>query len=90
MLLMIAAAILAATPTPRLEARCGWLHNPTPANWWLVDRHGEWLISAQGGYHAAGLDDVPDMFEAGWVKTNGLAPLPRPAGHQRQIKGGGA
>ena len=28
-------AMLAAAPA---ERRCGWLHNPTPANWWLVDR----------------------------------------------------
>ena len=20
------------------ETRCGWLENPTPANWWLLDK----------------------------------------------------
>ena len=27
----------------------GWLQNPTPGNWWLVDRDGEWTIGTQGG-----------------------------------------
>ena len=53
------------------ERRCGWLHNPTPANWWLVDRDGEWLIGAQGGYQAPGMDNMPDMTTRGWVRTNG-------------------
>ena len=53
------------------ERRCGWLHNPTPANWWLVDRDGEWLIGAQGGYQAPGMDEMPDMTTRGWVRTNG-------------------
>ena len=26
------------------ERRCGWLSNPTPANYWLSDRDGEWTI----------------------------------------------
>jgi hypothetical protein len=53
------------------ERRCGWLHNPTPANWSLVDRDGEWLIGAQGGYQAPGMDNMPDMTTRGWVRTNG-------------------
>ena len=53
------------------ERRCGWLQNPTPANWWLVDRDGEWLIGAQGGYQAPGMDDMPDMTIEGWVEVNG-------------------
>lgn len=53
------------------ERRCGWLHNPTPGNWWLVDRDGEWLLGAQGGYQAPGMDGMPDMSEAGWEATNG-------------------
>jgi Protein of unknown function (DUF4087) len=48
---------------------CGWISNPTPANWWLNDRSGEWLISVQGGYQAQGAD-LPD-FGNNWVKTNG-------------------
>jgi hypothetical protein len=68
--LLIVALVLAA-PSPGIERRCGWLHNPTPANWWLVDNDGEWLIGAQGGYQAPGMDRMPDMTTLGWVRTNG-------------------
>lgn len=51
--------------------RCGWLHNPTPGNWWLVDRDGQWVLGTQGGESPAGMDDMPDMSTAGWVETNG-------------------
>ena len=67
---ILAAALAAAAPAQGTERRCGWLHNPTPANWWLVDRDGEWLIGAQGGYQAPGMDEMPDMTTAGWVETN--------------------
>lgn len=50
------------------ETRCGWFENPTPANAWLVDRDGEWLIGAQGGYQADG--DWPEFKDNQWVKTN--------------------
>jgi len=64
-------AILAAAQSSPIETRCGWLQNPTPANWWLVDRDGEWLLGAQGGYQAPGMDVMPDMSTNGWVETNG-------------------
>jgi hypothetical protein len=51
--------------------RCGWLHNPTPGNWWLVDRDGQWVLGTQGREPLAGMDDMPDMSTAGWVETNG-------------------
>ena len=53
------------------ERRCGWFVNPTPWNYWLVDREGIWILSAQGGYAAEGMDDLPDMARFGWVVTNG-------------------
>jgi len=68
---LLAALLAAASPAESTERRCGWLHNPTPANWWLVDRDGEWLIGAQGGYQAPGMDNMPDMTTRGWVRTNG-------------------
>lgn len=71
MIAFLLATILAAAAPASTERRCGWLHNPTPANWWLVDRDGEWLIGAQGGYQARGMDEMPDMTTAGWVETNG-------------------
>jgi hypothetical protein len=67
----LAAALSLAGPNGRSERRCGWLQNPTPANWWLIDRDGEWLIGAQGGYQAPGMDGMPDMTTGGWVETNG-------------------
>lgn len=33
-----------------LETRCGWFHNPSPANITLYDRDGEWILGVQGGY----------------------------------------
>lgn len=54
-------------PTTAAETRCGWVSNPTPANWWLADKDGEWTISVQGGYQAEG--DLPD-FGKKWVVTN--------------------
>ena len=53
------------------ERRCGWLVNPTPANWWLTDRHGQWILGTQGADQAPGMDEMPDMSTAGWVETNG-------------------
>jgi len=67
---LILLALALAAP-PAAETRCGWLQNPTPANWWLIDREGEWLLGAQGGYQAPGMDEMPDMSTAGWVEVNG-------------------
>ena len=65
-------ALAAASPIPPApEKRCGWLSNPTPANYWLRDRQGEWTLSEQGGYQAPGMDELPDMSTKGWVETNG-------------------
>ena len=68
---LILIALLAAAPQSRPAQRCGWLSNPTPANWWLEDRDGEWTIGAQGGYQAPGMDEMPDMTTRGWVAVNG-------------------
>lgn len=65
------AALLAAAPQSAPRTRCGWLQNPTPANYWLIDRDGEWTIMAQGGYQAEGWDEMPDMSARGWVEVNG-------------------
>jgi hypothetical protein len=51
--------------------RCGWLVNPTPGNWWLTDRDGQWILGTQGADQAPGMDEMPDMSTAGWVETNG-------------------
>jgi hypothetical protein len=54
---------------PKEQVRCGWFENPTPANAWLTDRDGEWLIGAQGGHQAQG--DWPSFPSWRWVRTNG-------------------
>jgi hypothetical protein len=51
--------------------RCGWFDNPTPGNFWLTDKNGEWTIGTQGMKEADGLLDMPDMSTKGWVVTNG-------------------
>src|SRR5437763_1599052 len=68
-----ATTIVEAAPVVRVvsETRCGWLANPTPANWWLTDADGEWTIGEQGGYQARGIDKIPDFSRSRWVKTNG-------------------
>ncbi len=52
----------------RSEQRCGWFSNPTPANAWLTDKDGEWIISTQGSYSAEG--DWPNFSASRWIKTN--------------------
>ena len=52
------------------ETRCGWLFNPTPANWFLTDADAMWTIGLQGGYQAPGLDNISYTNED-WVYTNG-------------------
>lgn len=49
--------------------RCGWFENPTPANAWLTDRDGEWIIGVQGGHQADG--DWPEFARFRWVRSNG-------------------
>jgi hypothetical protein len=70
-LLFLAALSAAAAPQSETQRRCGWIDNPTPGNWWMTDRDGEWLIGAQGGYQAPGMDRMPDMTTRGWVRANG-------------------
>src|SRR4051812_20344531 len=71
-LLVLTAAVLAgsfASSAAELERRCGWFSNPPPANAWLDDRDGQWIISVQGGRQAEG--NWPDFKPSQWVRTNG-------------------
>lgn len=52
------------------QTRCGWLSNPTPANFWLDDKDGQWIIGTQGGRQAKG-NYPPNFKKSQWVKTNG-------------------
>jgi hypothetical protein len=62
---------IVAIPAKAVETRCGWLFNPTPRNWYLIDKDGSWIISMQGGYEAQGIDNLPTYNEKEYVKTNG-------------------
>lgn len=55
------------------QTRCGWISNPTPANVWLDDAAGTWIMSVQGGYQADGLDFLvfPPSNSDKYVMTNG-------------------
>ena len=70
-LVLLIAAAAAAQSAPATERHCGWLHNPTPGNWWLVDRDGEWVLSTQGRQGVPGMETLVDMTTRGWVRTNG-------------------
>jgi hypothetical protein len=65
-----AATVVDAAPIVRVasETRCGWFANPTPANAWLNDADGEWIIAVQGGFQAEG--DWPDFKPSQWIETN--------------------
>jgi hypothetical protein len=65
---LILAAVVAAAAAQAAERRCGWWENPTPANAWLTDKDGEWIVGVQGGHQADG--DWPDFSAREWVKTN--------------------
>lgn len=64
-----ALTVLPAAATAK-ELRCGWLLNPTPANWTLIDRHARWTVGTQGGHQARGLSSMPDVKGSDWVFTN--------------------
>ncbi len=68
LLLTVIMIISSMSQSNAAEKRCGWFHNPTPSNAWLIDRDAEWIISYQGGHQAEG--DWPEFTESQWIKTN--------------------
>jgi len=58
--------------SPQFETRCGWLDNPTPANFWLFDREAQWILGNQGGYQlsASDWDKLPEFKRGQFVPTN--------------------
>lgn len=70
---IISSLVLLNLPAYGIETRCGWLKNPTPANWYLKDSEGTWTISTQGegGDRASGMENIPDLEGTEYVKTNG-------------------
>lgn len=74
--IMLAAAILVLTapllPARAAETRCGWLHNPTPGNYWLTDRDTSWMLLTQGSdMEPSGIENLPDLSAGDYVRTNG-------------------
>jgi len=67
---IISSLFIVALSANVVETRCGWLFNPKPRNWYLIDNDGRWIISQQGGYEAKGMDNLPTN-EKDYVKTNG-------------------
>jgi hypothetical protein len=57
-LLLCAALVVALPVQAETLRRCGWYHNPTPANVILEDADGQWWISKQGGPPAPGFEDA--------------------------------
>ncbi|PZQ81733.1 MAG: DUF4087 domain-containing protein [Ancylobacter novellus] len=69
---MIALAVLAGSvlslPAGAAENRCGWFVNPTPGNFYLTDRDGDWWMRSQGGLEAEGFDNAPEFDPKQYVK----------------------
>ena len=72
LLMTMSGAATTASGPPPAQTRCGWLSNPSPANWSLSDRDGRWTIGTQGGWQAQGINRMPDLDRAPayWVVTN--------------------
>lgn len=66
---ILAFTATAANAQRNTENRCGWYENPSPANHWLTDRDRQWLIGAQGGYQARGIDRIGDTPQSQWVRS---------------------
>lgn len=69
-ILALFIAFAGSTAFAKPEVRCGWIENPTPANYWIIDADGEWTISVQGGYQAEGDVVFPRDGANNYVKTN--------------------
>lgn len=69
---ILGAVLLVTAPAAAQakEMRCGWLQNPTPANWYLEDKDGRWVLGEQGRYQSPGILSMPDFTKGEWVKTN--------------------
>ncbi len=66
-LAMLAGSVL-CLPAGAAENRCGWYVNPTPGNFYLSDRDGDWWMRSQGGLEAEGFDNAPDFDPKQYVK----------------------
>ena len=64
--------LLSVAVAASAENRCGWLMNPTPANWRLTDRDGTWTLMSQGEEpRDEVMENLPDFDEKQYVASNG-------------------
>ncbi|NKK00184.1 DUF4087 domain-containing protein [Rhizobium leguminosarum bv. viciae] len=70
---VITTALTIAANAQAAETRCGWIENPTPANWWLEDAENTWTIMTQGDDvgEVEGMELISDISEHEYVRTNG-------------------
>lgn len=69
---VILFALMLTAPATAAENRCGWLMNPTPANWWLTDKDGTWTLMSQGEEpRDEVMENLPDFDDAQYVASNG-------------------
>lgn len=56
------------------EQRCGWIENPSPGTWWLMDKDATWEISTRGGYSvpATSIDNLPDVIPNQYIRISGI------------------
>jgi hypothetical protein len=66
----LSLTVLTQTALAKVQAYCGWIDNPTPANFYLTDATASWIIGEQGGHQAEGDVSFPDSDDE-FVKTNG-------------------
>lgn len=60
-------------PAASVQTRCGWYANPGPANHYLFDRDGRWVIGEQGSRPARGFDaeaSRSNTTSSYWVREN--------------------
>ncbi len=72
---LIALSVLVLAPvfaSATTDVRCGWYANPTPANHWITDGQGDWIIMSQGSHQAQGSETIAMNTEDKklWVKTS--------------------
>lgn len=71
-LLLVSLSLLSMNAFAATQNRCGYIENPTPGNYSLLDSAGEWMISVQGGHQADGDVAAPQTAkDPEYVLTNG-------------------
>lgn len=72
--LCIIVLLLTLNGCEKKQKACGWFDNPTPANYSLIHKNGEWILGMQGGFQYDTDDKYgnwwPQFKEEEFVKTN--------------------